>query len=463
MGKSRNTTAIIAALSTAWPSIATPQTARTGGLEVDVGVGTSVTVDDNLELDPVSPGTSYISDTTLSFGISSITGSQALNVIGSGVLRFADIPGRSIAGFEDPKIVGSYVITSKNSRFTIDGRYEYVDREFLDPFQVALEDQQAAGGLNGDGGTLELWNAGILYETGLNAPMKLAFSARNFGRNYYDVPVFNTDLFDATTNALGLTIGYDISPVTLVFANVSQSWYEAEDIPQTDRDTLSYSVGLSQDINQALTLGASIGFTQIDETQFGLPNDQDSNIGSVSLVQQLRNGDVSILLDRSADINGSRTSLTFGRSLTLPRGDLGLTVGLSRGPGGSVDWIGSLDYNRQLKSSSFFVAFIQRATTDNNDNEILDTRLNAGYTYDITSISRVNLTMGLGHSESSGTGNAPTIDRVNFVAAYSHDLTKDWTIDGGYQFRYLDDSSNTGSATSNSIFVALGRNFSFRP
>ena len=91
MGTSRNKIAAIAALSTIWPTIALPQQAvtppqpgvvqpqqgaataqqaqasprqaaagMTGGLQVDIGINSKLSVDDNFELTPTSNGTTVV-------------------------------------------------------------------------------------------------------------------------------------------------------------------------------------------------------------------------------------------------------------------------------------------------------------------------------------------------------------------------------------------------------------------
>ena len=101
---------------------------NTGGLQLDFGIKTSLKADSNFPLTPgKSRGTSYISDNTLSYGLSSITQTSTFNLTGSAVLRYADIPGRSIKGLEDPMANVLYMTESANSRVTLRGRWRYVD------------------------------------------------------------------------------------------------------------------------------------------------------------------------------------------------------------------------------------------------------------------------------------------------------------------------------------------------
>lgn len=470
MGTSRAKTAVIAALTLTLPTVASSQggagssgttPAVTGGLQVDVGVRTGISFDDNFTLRPGGgTGSSSIWDTNLSFGISNITQNQSLVLTGNGVLRFASIPGRSIAGFEDPNLRFRYVLDSLNSRLTVDASYRNADREFLDPFQVEREQQQSTG-LTGNGGTATWQNARLTYETGLNDPIGFKLDLSHAGRNYANVP--NPSYFDNTTDSIGVTGIFALSQVTRVTAAATLSAYDAQDALQTKRDTTDVTLGLTQDVSAALRLDAQVGYTVIDTDLLGIRTRRDGATGSLGLVRQLSNGSASVNVSSSLNSNGGRTTLSFGRTMQLPTGNLGATVGLTQGPGGSTDAVGTLTYDRTLRSANYNVSLSRSATTNTANAEVIDTRLSVGYGYQINGDSRIDLTLDWGLQEDGGAGSVPTVKRTNLRAAYTRALTADWNLQGGVLLRRLSDSSVTGDAASNSVFVSLDRNFSFRP
>ena len=102
------------------------------------------------------------------------------------------------------------------------------------------------------------------------------------------------------------------------------------------------------------------------------------------------------------------------------------------------------------------------ASTNNLNQDILDTRIAVGYGRDINNVSRIDLTLNWGRSEDAGSSGAPTIDLTNLNAAYTRALTSDWNMTGGLTLRQR---TETGKADANStaLFLTLGRNFSFRP
>lgn len=462
MGTSIKKTALVAALTATLPTIASPQggAGASGGVQVDLGISSSLTVDDNFQLKPVSPGTSTTWDNRLTFGITSSNQTQRLSLTGSTVLRFADIPGRTVSGFEDPNLRFSYALDGSNSRLAFDARYRDVDREFLNPFQVEQEEQQF-GSLVGDGGSQVTQNYRLTFDTGLNDPFGLSF---NLGRDVKDYSnTVNPTLFDAETDTAAVTARFTVSPVTQLSLTASEKWYEADDAVQTDRETLDVSVGLQQDITQTLLMNASLGYSDIETTTTGGTTTRSGATGSLGLTQAFNNGSASVNLSQTQNQNGARTSLDFGRQLQLPNGSIGGTLGLSEGPSGDVDWTARLAYATQLKSSNFNASLQRGVTTNNQNAEVVDTRLTVGYGLEIDNSSRFDVTFNYGRTESGGIGLTPTVDRTNLRAAYTRSLTADWNLQGGVQLRRIDDDSAVGPADSNSLFLTLDRTFSFRP
>ncbi len=139
------------------------------------------------------------------------------------------------------------------------------------------------------------------------------------------------------------------------------------------------------------------------------------------------------------------------------------SVGGAKTPGGETYVIATVAYSRQLKSSDISVSLNRSVSTNNVNEDVLDTRLIIGYGYEINNDSRINLALNWGRSESAGIGAAPTIERTTLRASYSRDLTQDWAMTGGVQLRNRSDSSIVGDSEFNSVFLSLDRTFNFRP
>ncbi len=452
-----------AAATTTTGTAAQPAQPTKAGLQVDIGVSSTLRVDDNFQLQPNSTGTSTIWDNGLTFGLSSVTGVQDFSLDGSGVLRYGDIPGRSLSGFEDPTLRLRYRLDGVNSQLTLTGRYRHVNREFLDPFQIEQEETNA-GSFYAGGGTLTVRNAALNFVTGINDPLTFTLDLAHDAKDYDAAALAaNTRLFANTTDNADATVALKVSPVTSLRLNAGLAHYTAEDTPQTDRTTTDYSIGVVQDINPVLALDAQIGFTEVETDTTTGTTRRDGLTGAATLTQTLANGTAFVGADSTVNQNGTHTSFRFGRSLQLPLGNLSAALGATRSPSGNTYAIATVAYDRQLKSSNIAVSLNRGVSTNNVNEDVLDTRLTVAYGYEINNNSRLDFTLNWGQSESAGIGNAPTIERTSLRAAYSHDLTQDWALTGGVLLRHRSDSSATGDAQSNSVFVTLDRTFSFRP
>ena len=442
------------------PTRAQRNTRNTGGTQVDIGVGSTLRFDDNFELDSNSTGDTSIFDTNLSVGLSSITSAHNFNLTGTGVFRYANIPGRTETGFEDPTVRLNYSTSSLNSRLTVTGRYRDVDRDFLDPFEVERE-EQASSGLFSNGGSVRSKNLGVTWQTGMVSPLGFTLALRHDDSNYIDT--FNPRLFDVETNSGVATVTGRVSSVTQVRASLGVTDYDAEDAPQTERLTTDYAVGVIQNINPSLVLDAQVGYTEVETDTTGGTQNRNGGTGAFTLTQTLPNGSLFATGALSRNQNGSRATFRFGRTLQLPNGSLTGSIGATDGSGGSTKPIVSLSYLRQIGTDDFSISVDRTPSTNNSSQDIIDTRIAFGYGHVIDSLSRFDLTVNVGRSESSGVGGAPTIDRANLSATYTRTLTSDWDLTGGVLLRYQDDPTAGGEANSNAVFVTLGRNFSFRP
>lgn len=436
--------------------------ANTGGLQIDFGVSSDLRYDDNFKLSNTSAGGTIISDSLLSFDLSNITPTDTLSLQGSSTLRFADIPGRSVVGFEDPQLRFNYARDGVNSRFTADARYRHADREFLDPFQVEQE-EQALGQLIGGGGTVTWSNYGLSYITGINSPLGFQFSARHDERSYDTLAQsVNPLLFDRYTDQANATVTARVSPVLQLRGSFGITKYHANDSVSTDRETFDYSVGGVMDLNPVLQLDAQIGYTDVTTDATTGRTTRSGVTSAARLTKTLTNGTVFGDLASTVNQNGTRTALSFGRDLQLRNGTFFGMFGVTHTPGGSNRLTGSLAYTHNLRSSDITVSGARSVSTNGLNQDVLNTRLSLAYAYAINNNSSVNLSVNWGRSEGADSGSGiNTTNRTTIRAAYSYALTQDWNMTGGLQLRHRND--NTGDAQSNSIFVTLDRNFSFRP
>ena len=442
---------------------------NTGGLQIDFGLSSKLTFDDNFRLSNSSSGTTTIWDNTLDFNLSSITPLSDLSITGSTVLRNASIPGRSVSGFEDPQIRLRYTRDGVNSRFTLDGRYRHADREFLNPFQVEQE-EQALGTLLGGGGTVTWKNYGMTYQTGINAPLGFQIALKRAETDYdtFATAIDPFTLYDRVTDTANATVTMKVSPVMTLRGSVGLTDFDAQDPVSTSRRTEDYAIGATMDINPVLLLDAQIGFTDVTTDTTGGRFNRNGATSAIQLTKTLPNGTIFGNFTSTVNQNGTRSILSFGRTLQLPSGTFSGTLGVTHTPAGNDRISGSLAYNHVMRSSDITVT-AQRSVTSNGANtaagastDVLNTRVGVVYNYAINTDSAFNLAFNWGRAEAADSGFAyNTTERTTLSAGYSRMLTQDWNMTGGLQLRHRSD--NGGTAQSNAVFLTLDRNFSFRP
>lgn len=423
------------------------------------GVSQKFSANDNIRLDPTSVGTTYSSDTKLSFGFSSQTQTQTFDVSASGVLRLVDDPiiGTD-SGFRDPSLALFYSRDSANSRLTLTASYERPDLAFLDPLtQDTISDQDLYRG----GGTRENYEVGALLETGLYSPLGFEFDLHSQGRLYSDT----TDplLFANRTDTAAVATLFRLSPVTQARLDLSDEHYTAKDISRTDRTTREFTFGLDHEFSAVTSLSANIGHSEVVETfdnRPGIRNVTRGPVGAVSLMRLLPNGSVSVALDTDISTVGRQTTLEFGRFIDLPAGQLAFSFGATQGSGFNLLPIGSIDYFADLPTGSINASLSRSVNISSTLSRAeTTTRVDLGYLFEVNDIS--SLSFNLYYADISLTGfgaTGPGRERGSFYATYTRDITQDWDITAGYEYRYYD-SSSEAPANSNTLFVALKRDF----
>ena len=450
IGQSLALAGILGAVGGFYPAAA--QDDAPGGTILTFGIETRLGVSDNYDLDFVAPGTSTILDTALSFGYLSETATERFAVDADGVLRASDLPG---AGgdfrFDDPRLAISYDREGANSRLTATGAYNDANLDFIDPFEF-IED----GDLVSGSGRRATSFARVIFETGTSRPLGFGVELGRRAVTYSDTT--DPSLFDTRTDDIALTSRLQLSPVLEGRVRLSQEDYSAEDATLTDRTTRALSVGATYEISPVTILDATLGFEKIDDSVTGA---DEGSFGSLSLTRALANGSAGIELDRSFGTEGGRTTLSVRRDLELPNGRLAFNLGVTEGELGGTGLVGSVDYAQTLPRGELTAALERGVDSDSTGNDVLTTTAALSYTMPATAVSTLSFDFDYVAVDDVGPGGTLSTDRSTFTAAYTHELTADWDLSAGYehQRRFTEGS---GTASSNEIFMTLGREFSIR-
>jgi hypothetical protein len=421
------------------------------------GISQKFGVNDNIRLDNTSAGTTYFSDTKLSFGFNSQTQAQTLDFSMSGVARLVEDPiVGTDHGFRDPTLALSYSRESINSRLSVIVDYDRPDLAFLDPLtQGDISDQDLFRG----GGTREDSHAGVRLETGLQSPLGFVFDLNSSRRSYSDT----TDplLFSNQTDSAAVAALFRFSSITQGRLDLYESRYFAEDTRQNQTKTNRFTFGLEHQLSSISSVSANIGHSEVVETFNALPGVENVTrgpIGDLSFTRLMPNGVATGRLDTTINQRGRQNTLEFGRVFELPAGGFEISFGTTNGNSFNPRPIGRIDYFTDLPTGSLNASLSREVNISDILSQATETtRADIGYRFDVNDISSLSFDfyyadIALIGNNSSGADR----ERGSFYATYTRDITQDWDIRVGYEYRYFNSSAG-GAARSNLVFFTLQR------
>lgn len=427
--------------------------------------GSTFTANDNLDLDPVSAGTSSWIDNRFGLSYATETATSALAFDASGVWRLSDIPGAGGGSdFDDQTAALSYSREGANSRLTLNGRINRSDIAFFDPLRLVDDPSTPIdeGDLTaGDDGSRRTTSASLRFETGIAGPLGFDIAASHYGRDYQDTT--DPDYYDTTRDTLSLGATLRPNERLSLRLSLSQTDYSAKDAPQTERSTRRASVGGSYALDPATSLSFSVGKTWIDsEEGLGLGRVSSSEDGlnaSLGLSRALANGSIGLSLSHDITVDGEAwTDLLLSRDMELPNGALSVSLGPSFRDG-ETGVVGTLAFDRELPRGAFSLSASRKISS--SDDSTRDTmRLGLGLSHALTPLSSLSLDIDYLDTDSDRAGADRSRSRLSLT--YSHDLGQDWQLRGGYA---LTESDREGEATarSNSVFLTLQKAITFSP
>lgn len=437
------------------------------GLQLDIDLSTSLRYNDNLDLRISPPGGSFLWDNRLGFSLSSGTRTSTLTLGGSGVLRLADLPaGGSDRGFEDPRLSLGYTRTVAASRLSLGADWRRADLRYLDPLTEPVPVEDLTTGellLEPETGSRETLGFRGNYETGIGGPLglTLAMSRREVG--YHDT--VSPDYYDSSRDRLSLGLRLELGPVLRASVTASGDRYGADNPRDTDRDTRRLDFRLAYAPDKATQLAFGLGRTEIEEkeTIAGLRQTSESagTTAILVLTRALGNGEIGLAYTRDFGSTGRRESLGFSRSLDLRDGSFAGMLGIGRNDDGNTVAVADIGWKQALQRGNWSVTLSRGITTDDEDEDVVVTRLNAGYDHRINPGNVLDLELGL--SETRTMGEEDATRRIRLSAGWRHDLTQDVDLSMGYEHTWLDDEGAADARRSNVVYLRLGTQFSFRP
>jgi hypothetical protein len=311
-------------------------------------------------------------------------------------------------------------------------------------------------------GTVTHQDVAFTFNTGIERPLGFDLAGNYDGRLYSDTT--STSVYDSNVRSGSAGLHWRIDGLNTVRLTANASGSNYANATATTQQEQDLSLGYTRLLRPDLRLEASLGHSNASATENGVTTNSSSGfVGSLGLIQKQAVGTASATLDTSRDALGPRTELSFGRSLVLRGGSFNATAGVSARPGEPGQIVGSLDYTHLVLPGDTIDLNVSRQIGLNSDNlDQASNVLGLNWNHKINEASSVSLAVSLAGTTGVD-GNGVTSDsRQTLSATWSHDLTKDWKMSAGYQFRTFD-SSTADKVVSNSVFLTVNRKLVLLP
>lgn len=390
--------------------------------------------------------------TTLSFGLQSVTRTQALSFNLSGALEKFLSKSDSFE-FEDPRASLRYTLENKNTALSINGSYSRADIE-----DSSFDENPLTPELDTGTGDRETYSVSTNLTFGRDTRVTTSLG-HSFARTKYS-GTNNPNLNDSTRHSLSGRMTFELSSEASVNAFANWSKVDEDGPGANDTTTRRAGVGANYAITETTRVNGELSYSINDSTN----SNRTEGIGyALGISHDRPNGAVSAQFSENKAITGTRRELSFTRSLETARSALSLSLGVSKTDGFDIQPLVNLTWNYSIdQASSVRVTLSQKATANNNDNELVRSRLSVDYNRELTSLQSISAGLQLIDENFLGTG--ADVDerslRVNLNHTYS--LGDDWGLVSGYEFSSTRVNGQPDRDRSR-IFVGLEKTFAFRP
>lgn len=393
------------------------------------GVNQVFDVDDNLDLDVDSAGTSVQSTTGLSFGLLTDTGVSSLALDVATGLRILNGPNdgpdtnTTITDLNNTVIALDYDRAVANSSLAVGALYtmDQIDsRLTLGDFPTGAVVPEDLSQLNGTG-QRRFYALDATLNYGLQDPVGYQLSAGFSGLDYANTT--DPDLFGNTRVNVGAALLLRLSEVDQGQIGLSWGDFTSDDPANPDSTNVTLDLGVTRTLPNG-----TVGFT--------------------------------IFADDYSEDGESRAGFSLSRALTLPTGSLSASIGATQLEDQDPELTGSLDWQQALPDGAISLGVVQAVQNDVNNAPQYVTGLRFGYDHVLNQLSQV--AFDIGYSLTDSTTSSDQTETANLRAVYSRALTPDWALDLGYTYRQREEDSN-GMARSNSVFLGLRRSWDVSP
>lgn len=422
--------------------------AQDGGILLTFGIENRLEIVRNDDLSVPSSGTDVANVTVLSFGLISETAIDRLAFAASGAMiveNTADSSGTEL-DFGRAEVTLDYHREVPAAVLDLAAEFRNDD---VDAFDDLEEDDET--------GTRTDLGVSARLETGRTSSIGFAMGAAYETTDYQDTA--DPDLVDTTETRADIAVLLHATETTTGRLGLRYRHREEDTAGDYRLDERTAYAGLDYAVSERLDLAAEIGYVTSEIEEFGILEEEDGPELSLGLTYDMPVGIATALFRVTTDADeGQRETFEIGRELETPANVISARLGITHADTTGTDMIGSLRLDHPLPDGSIGISLERSVGFDDDDDEEVVTSLaRVAWAKSINDFSAISLDISYELSDS------PTerIEQVTFGAGYSHRLTDAWTLDSGIGYRVRHDAD--GHSESPNLFVALSRDFQFRP
>ncbi|MDP3194724.1 hypothetical protein [Tabrizicola sp.] len=421
--------------------------AQEGGVLLTFGIENRLEVIRNEALSVPADGTDVANATFLSFGLRSETALDRLAFFASGAAIV-----ENAAGDSGTELDFGRATVALDYRREVPSALLELNASLRNDDVGSFEDLAAAD----ESGTQTDYGLAARLEIGRTSTVGLALGLEYEATDYQDVS--DPDLVDTTEARADAAVILRFSEVATGRLGLRYSEREEETAGATVTRTLVSYAGLDYSVSERLDLSAEVGYAEIETEDFGLVERVTGPDLRLGATYDMPVGTLSALLRVTTDEDDDRReTFEIGRDMETPRDTISARLGVTRADTTGTDLVGSLLWDRDLPDGSLGLELAHRVSFDDDDGEIGTSIVSVTWLKNINEVSSISLDVAYEQSDSD----VETIQQVSFGAGYSQQLTQDWNLDTGVEYRVRDDAD--GRARSPGVFVALSREFQVRP
>ena len=440
-----------------------------GGVALSFGLGLRLRAEDNPGLRFQDEREEVALLTDLAFGLTSRTRRQTLSLDLDAAVATSSNPseGDDEVELDEPRLAFAYERQGARSRLgaALRLRRRDLDEARLidldDPFDLLPE----ADDLVISSGSRTDLDAEVGIATGIDRPLGFELDLRADLRRYEGT--IDPDLTDR--DILGATAALRLRASERLTGRLALGATDLDDASGESRESRSLGLTGSYEATARTRLTAALGGTRITSLRFrDLDDDgfaetarrgETSGIeASLGAVRDMLSGTLSAEIETELEEGGRRDAVRVARAFEpRPGTSLRASLGLSRGEDGEAAAVGDLFLRRELARGALTASLRRRAGTDADGEGVTSTTASLGVLRELSRASAVSLDLDHAVVEEAGGDESQSELRLTWRRA----LTRDWSLSAGYELSRR--GAGERDASSNALFLSLGREFLIRP